>query len=336
MSCVLNNFLAVWCEDQRHAASIVERYAELKIDTVDRSGNGWWMGWQTVRKHPQLLSANACDGLLVGEWDFRQRPPDWRAVSARLAAKDSGIARYEGDFSLAKLSDDGQFVALNSIASRVPIFWWRGQGFTIVATLLEWVAALLPQPPVVDRLPLMLWGTGNPEFLSGRTVIEGVRALNRAEITAVGDQVYTRDLGMDFIATDAGGPAGVAEVPGCLREEVMATMRQPEGQQMPDLLTLSGGQDSSLLALIECSMRNRFETFSLLPAFEPARTAELSRISSLFGGGRGGPSRRHAIALNDSMQAINLRRGLPPRIFPVIHPALCLSLIHISEPTRPY
>lgn len=246
------------------------------------------------------------------------------------------LSRLPGDFTFIRFQENGGATVVRSCGGLVPVYVSESNGRVVVGTRLEYVAELLREEPRPDPFSTAVWLTGYTFFPSARTPIEEISLLPRGH--------YARDLGPSRITFRSywdPRPHSEAELVPTeehsrrLRSLLIQTLERDLDPAGNNLLTLSGGVDSSSLGSLAAGvLRRPVSTLTLLPAFPAGRARELAFVDSVrnrFAFGQG-----WNIVL-DPETKMNLLAEAPQTVFPVLHPLLwALPKIHQESTIRTY
>lgn len=246
--------------------------------------------------------------------------------SARLlddASFDPGrLGSFDGDFGFLHFLENGRLLATRSCGGRVPLYVWDGPGFTIVSTLLTYVARLAPRHVEMDPLPNATWSTGWTLFPDGRTFFRDVRIVERGGCVLVGKGSPAYHSYWDPRPDRVAWPSRALhrEHAHALRSILLDHLSTELDTDGRNVLTFSGGIDSSSLAALAVGQVGRqISTVSFIPDREPFLSAErvyLESIKSTFD-----ITRAWEFPLTYD-ERIRLLHEAPDVAFPVFHPAL--------------
>jgi hypothetical protein len=305
----LANLVAVRDPDPQQLET-VERWLQSQesVHRVWRPAAGWLVAELPLPGAKQTLGD---PGLVFAEGsDHFEGPPDYRDLS-----------RHPGDFSFLHFTEDA-VTAVRSCSGRVPVYVWSDRERAVVGTTLSGVCELLPQPPVLDPLALACWASLDPYEPWNRTVLAGVRAVppgHSVHLTPGAPWRPTRYWDMR-----PGDPAEVVVDPeghaAEFREGLLATLDRELDREPYNLLTLSGGVDSTSLAALAAGVLDRpVATLSLVPLDPVANAREQHYREALAGAVVLGPSRHYALDLETQARLFGRSPGL---CLPTLHPAL--------------
>jgi asparagine synthetase B (glutamine-hydrolysing) len=244
-------------------------------------------------------------------------------IGATAARAPERLRSFTGDFGFLHIDDDGDAAVVRSCGGRVPFYVWGGRGLILVATTLSDVIRFMPGEPTIDGLTCATWMTGWSLWPYGRTFFKEVSAVPRGHAVHISEGTVSRDTIYWDPRPDGlrrPSPKMLREHAESLREILFASLDRELDPNGHNLLTLSGGVDSSSLAAIAAGPLGRaVDTLTLLVPGEEARSREMTYIDTL----------RTAVPLNRSWEfALDLRgrielvRAAPRVAFPMFHPAL--------------
>ena len=248
----------------------------------------------------------------------------------------AGLDKIAGDFTFVRFGKHGEVTVVRSCGGEVPFYLWRSGDGAAVSTSLTWMARFAARSAKPDGLVSALWAVGWSWFPDRRSPLAGVTVLPRGNFASFwpGREFEIREYWNPRPATMAdyseAEAAGRAEK---FRELLIAKLTRDLDPDGGNLLTLSGGVDSSALgALAGGLLQRNVWSLSLLPEPEEAYQREMSFIEPLAE--NLGFKRRWIHRVTSESQLAMLREA-PAVAFPIIHPALCrLPGIQKEAPVR--
>jgi len=234
------------------------------------------------------------------------------------------LASLPGDFGFVRFRPGGGATVARSAGGLVP-FYLRclGRRIAIGSRLGDFVRFLADEPRL-DPLVNAVWTTGHGLFPDGRTFLAGVSILERgwfARLEPGRSITKGRYWNPRPHAVPRPTPAQAREHAERLRALLVQKLEQDLDPAGGNLLTLSGGVDSSSLGALGAGVVGRpVCTWSLLPEPDDLYRREMSYIAPLAE--RFGFERRWEVRLRAETR-VQLLRAAPKTVFPVIHPALC-------------
>lgn len=342
---LLANFVASW-DPHRSARPAKAEYIrnKLEIGSVHTLPNGWVLGIKPLPRTAVDEVFLQREGLVVlqgGRTMAASTPAgahELGTMADRMRHRPHDLGQHVGDFALVLLDANGQCTMVNTPAALPPLYFARDGETVTLASRLDWIAALRPVPAKVDRLPLALWSITTPLHLDGRTIVRGITRMPRSSHLRMdpGIAAKTTDLADAFLGEPASERSATRkEVALALRRAVLHSL---ETELIPDghnLLSLSGGMDSSALASVVRGMGRPFKAVSLLSSHPQVRARELIYIRSALGPKYPGDW-LEIPWLHREYQTEVLDKA-PPILHPVLHPVLCeLPDIQRQHPVEVY
>lgn len=229
-----------------------------------------------------LVFAEGRDGFEASQGD------DQAALEALVECVQNdpaGLDRFSGDFCFLRFGENGETTAVRSCGGAVPLYLWHCQDGAAVSTSLTWMARFAATESAPDGLVSALWSVGWTWSPDRRSPLGDVTELPRGkyarlrpgggfEIGAYWDPRPNRIAGYTERAAKEHADAFRS-----LLIEKLSRDLDPDGG---NLLTLSGGVDSSALgALAAGLLQRKVCTLSLLPEPEGAFQREMSFIEPL-------------------------------------------------------
>ncbi len=217
-----------------------------------------------------------------------------------------------------------KLVVVRSGPGTVPWFAWQDPERVLVTTTFTEMVRLLPVSPELDPLVCALWGSHEAMFPDGRSFLRGVSAIppgHTAELQP-GRSIQSR-LWWDPWPEHLRWPSRSARADHVerFREAVLTALDREVAEEPLNLLTLSGGVDSSALAyLVRRRLGRPLAALSFVPpADAPEARLEASYLDPLVA--ELGIERHTRLSLNDR-ERLALVAGAAPVAVPVPHPAL--------------
>jgi asparagine synthetase B (glutamine-hydrolysing) len=328
----LANLFAAYDPDPQSLAAL-ERDLRTsgEFRSVSRPSPGW-----VVAKSP-LAGGEGGDGaLLGGALEFVEGEDvvcDRLLELCRLSDRaPERLAQLPGDFGFIRLRSDGSATVVRSCGGLVPFYFTRAGDRLAVSTRLGDFVRYLPEEPRLDALANAVWTSGWGLFPDGRTFLDSVSILDRGCFAqlAPGRSITTNRY-WDPRPRSLEPPSGARaeEHAQRLRALLLAKLARDLDPDGGNLLTLSGGVDSSSLAALAAGVLKRpLATWSLLPEPEELFRREMSYIEPLAR--RLGIERTFIVRLRKETR-LELLHAAPRVVFHVVHPALCALPSVIAE-----
>jgi hypothetical protein len=232
------------------------------------------------------------------------------------------LSEFPGDFAFVRFRPDGTALAVRSCAGLAPLYLYRRAGGGLaLGTLLNYFPRLLPEAFRADPL-INASSTASSRFLYGRTFVEGVSILPPASFMELfPGRTPKTGIYWDPRPQEGDEPRPDPEHAHQLRRILIETLERDLDPAGRNLLALSGGVDSSALgALAAGTMGRRLSSWSLISAYEPERSHELSYIEPLTQSFGIEPARKLELTVDHSMRWVFETPALP---YQVISPILC-------------
>ena len=212
----------------------------------------------------------------------RHRISDLFALESVAADGFERLDRFSGDFGFVRFSD-GEAVAVRSCAGRVPLYVHSGRGRIAIGTRLDYFVRFLPERMELDPLVCAIAASGNLYFPDSRTYLSDVSIVARARRVSLRadrepiEAAYwdpRPHSGQDLVASPDHSRR--------LRELLVATLEEELDPAGANLLTLSGGVDSSSLAALAAgTLGLPVSTLTLLPVTPEAQARERAYVDAL-------------------------------------------------------
>ena len=260
----------------------------------------------------------------------------FRQVAELVETAPERLASLPGDFGFIRFQPDGVATVVRSCGGLAP-FYLRVTGDAVsISTRLGDHARYLREECSIDPLVAAVWASSIPSFPDRRTFLRGVSILDRggyARLVPGRPICYGVYWDPRPERVEPPTPARALEHTQRLRRLLIQALETDLHPEDGNLLTLSGGVDSSVLAALACGVVGRkISTWSLLPGPEEIYQRQMAYIEPLaqrYGFVRRWEARFHN---HDFLQAFV---GAPDVLFMVMHPALCaLPAVVREAPVR--
>ncbi len=246
-----------------------------------------------------------------------------------LTERTSTIAQMPGDFTFAKV--DGDTVQLvRSCAGMGHWFTHRGRDFVMAATRLRLFEDVLDLDLPIDELAMITAATEcilpwNRTPLADVTVLPPAHNL-QLKINRAHPSVRYWDPADIPAATR---PCDTGERSGSLRKIVMASLDRELSTTSPNMVTFSGGVDSSVVAALAKRMGRHVETVSIIPdegfaGREPTVRSIQTFLDQVDVDG-------HWPHLVNEHTWVRLLGSAPPVRTPIVNPTVVLGAQHGGE-----
>jgi asparagine synthetase B (glutamine-hydrolysing) len=314
------NLFGFWDEDPRVVAD-VRRHLERENDfaTVWTPADGWVAasmplpyGREPAETNRALAFAEGAD--VVGALD--------RVIKLADEAPDR-LDELPGDFGFIRFRPRGEATVVRSAAGLVPFYIRSTPTRVAISTLIGDLVKYDPTTARFDSLTCAMWASANGMFPDGRSFVLDVRVVRRghSEVLLSGrpptsvrywDPRPARHVEHDFDAH--------AERARLLRSELIGGLERNLHAGGGNLVTLSGGVDSSSLAALAAGTAHRpIASISLLPPDDNSKATELSYIEPLVA--QYGIRPVHYVVV-DRVRRVNMLSPAPHGVAPIFHPAL--------------
>jgi hypothetical protein len=334
------NLLAVRDEDPGRQADVKRRLERLDGMEVRSAAGGWLVASEALPfsgpEPPAVLEAGLAfaegrDRVLGAGAGPHSRAPD--SVAELATAHPERLAELPGDFTFFAFAASGAVTAVRSAGGLVPVYVdVRAPGRLALATRLDLLVRHMAAPTRLDGLPNAVQLTGIGGFPDGRSYVQGISILPRGGYER--REPYGKAVGgryWDPRPSRAQDVRPSPEHPQRLRELLIGTLERELDPARPNLLTLSGGADSSSLAALAAGRLGRpTATWTILPDDEVARRAELPFLENLWARYRFEPRWEGRMDFTRVADWISELRGVAVQ---VQHRALCeLPRMHAEVP----
>ena len=328
------DFCAVWHRDpNKRRVTPAQQGGQQSV-----TGSGWLVTVSCLPGAEANELFNPSCGIVIcqGADDLIRTPGDWRKVEYDLGEPSGYCASTSADDICAvSLMEGGRARLLQSHAALMPLYVYAPASMVMITSSIDLLLRHVPAQPGIDRATLAMWANGQPLFAENRSMLEGVALLRRGQRSCVDANgvVSSESADREFLgaALSLGelDQAGVAER---LRDAVLSVLDRDLVASGVNLLSLSGGVDSSTLAtLANRTLRRPIRTLSVLPGQVDVQKRELASAEA---GLRGVP-RSHRLILPVDFAPFSARKIVQsaPRVaVPVLHPVLC----HLSEASQQF
>ncbi len=220
--------------------------------------------------------ATLAAGLWVAEDDTDGISGRAAALEIRRRALTDRDAAGMGSGDLGFVAMDAEHVvAVRSAAGTVPLYVLQRPDVLAVATRLELVVAFVDHEIAWDTYALAVWMSGGGRAPWNRSVLSGVQLCPRGTATCL--QLGRGSRSTTYWDPRPATPDALERGPHLaleLRTALMRALDRGLADDRPNLLTLSGGVDSSALAALAGGLDRPVHTLSLLPGAGPRRRHE--------------------------------------------------------------
>lgn len=323
----LANVLAVYLPSEA-ARARCERGLRRRFPHVRLLGTGWLVAERPLPGSGEKRCATDDRCAWEGKEELAQSGGVDAEPIERLRER---LSELRGEVGFARLEAAGRFLVARSPGGRVPVYIACNGGESWVATSLEDLLSHRECEPRTDAMVQALWAEGNAAFPEQRTFFCGVHSVPRGH-AAVGN-------GEHFSWTEYWDPRPRQLDPADplvsrahaeeFRAALVAALESSLSHDAPNLLTLSGGVDSSCLAYLARDLGFPLATLTFVaPRRSHARPVQLSYVDSLVAE-LGIQQALRFEAEDDALEEL-FRRPLPG-VFFCPHPALRLLPEYAAE-----
>ncbi len=274
-----------------------------------------------VRQH-QLAFAEGRDVLL--ERSGKDPAARLREIMELVDLSPDRLATLPGDFGFIRFRANGDATVVRSCGGLVPFYLKQSENRWAISTRLEYFVRYLSEKPKLDALSNALWASSWPTFADGRTPLKEVKILARGSFARIEKKVTTgRYWNPRPERIHYPTEREAHEHARRLREILIEKLQRDLDPRGGNLLTLSGGVDSSSLCALAAGVLGfKVWTWSLLPPkeHEKAYRHDLSYIEPLRK--QYGVEKYWEVVLPKG-RAVEFWRKGPRMVFHVLHPALC-------------
>lgn len=231
------------------------------------------------------------------------------------------LVEMSGDFGFLHLRTNGAGTVVRACGGPVPFYVYDEGRQRAVSTRIADFVRYLPAPPRPDPLVFATWTTGWGAFPDNRSFLVGVKVLPRGHTAIVDRIARTRvERYWDPRPNHLDPPDCLPEQAAKFRQHLLAALERDLDPSGGNLLTLSGGVDSSSLsALIRGNLRYPLASLSLVPRHTPAWRANFPRVAEVVRQWDIAPAWIEMLSTADRLR---LMASAPGVVFPVPHPAL--------------
>ncbi len=240
------------------------------------------------------------------------------------------LHRCAGDFTFLSLGAHG-IRAVRACGGSVPLYYGARAGRTAVATRLGFFPRFFDRTLALDPLVAATWATAIDFFPDGRSLLRGVSVLERGHVLAIdssGRQRIQRYWDPRPRTLPPPSPAKIREHAATLRTALLGSLEANLDPAGRNLLTLSGGVDSSSLAALTGKLEIPITTLSFLPRDQQRFERERPHVERALRAARVTHSQYVRL---DATSWFELQRKGQVGVAMVVHPALCLLPEIVSQ-----
>ncbi|MDB6130443.1 MAG: asparagine synthetase [Verrucomicrobiales bacterium] len=333
----LSNFFAIFLPD---SLSRQERRQVLsasgEFDEFWEPAPGWLVGQKHLPLNKPVPAAARQNGFIFAEGALAiaqgsAADPDafYRDLAHFVDQAPGKLSQFSGDFTFLRFCPDGTVTAVRACAGLAPLYFSADN--RVFATRLKWMRDF-GGFHAKDPLPLAMWASSCMLFPDGRTFFKHVSCLDRGFFR------QTRSLIMQSYwdpwpkSLPAPSPRLVDQHAVLLRDLLIAHLKKNLDPDGANLLTLSGGVDSSCLAALSSGiLKLPPATLSCVPSSPDIYEFEIQFIQSIR---KSFNLQRNIEVVISREQRFRTLTSLPDVGVPVPHPAL-VHLFSMSRESLP-
>jgi hypothetical protein len=264
-----------------------------------------------------------CTVFAEGEDLFEDREQRSRLAECAQRTPER-LASFEGDFGFISVAPNAGLAAVRACGGSVPFYYFRNGARAAVGTRLGFFPRFVERGLRLDPLVAATWAAGVDFFPDGRSLLDRVKVLERGHVLRLDGSGTPRVLRYWQPRPEhlpKPNDARIREHADALRAMLVASLEANLDPDGANLLTLSGGVDSSSLAALSGKLEIPISTLSFMPddqslfEREKAHVDRASRIARI--------DERRLVRLGASGW-FDLQRRAPHSVCMVLHPALCL------------
>lgn len=279
-------------------------------------------GWIVATRRPRKTESEHRPGTEL-VWEGDARVLEAQLFEGSLEETVRRLPQYDGEAGFARLQPGGRFLVARSCSGLVGTYLLQSPEATWIATSFEDLARSALEMPRGDMLVQALWAEGWCIFPDNRTFVEGIKIVPRGSYALGDGRAVSTTTYWDprprllAVPSETVAQSHAEE----LHETLMQSLSTLDNAGL-NLLTLSGGVDSSALAHLACSLGFRVATFTFVaPHRSTARKMQLSQIEQLIQ--ELGIKQHRRVDAEDAFLDELFRRPLPALYF-CSHPVLRL------------
>jgi hypothetical protein len=231
---------------------------------------------------------------------------------------------FDGDFGFIAVAPDTNLVVVRACGGNVPFYYWQRGARAAVATRLGFFPRFVDATLTLDPLVAATWATAVDFFPDGRSLLAGVSVLERGHVLGLdthGRSRIERYWQPRPRQLPRPRPERMREHAEALRTELVDSLKANLDPGGANLLTLSGGVDSSALAALTGKLEIPISTLTFMP--EPDELFEREQVHVERANRTARLTRSRSVRLGASSW-FELQSQAPPSAVMVLHPALCM------------
>jgi hypothetical protein len=246
-----------------------------------------------------------------------------RRLAECVGRAPENLAVFAGDFGFISVTATTGLRAVRACGGSVPFYFARRGSRSAVGTRLGYFPRFVDRDLQLDPLVAATWATAVDFFPDGRSLLRGVNVLERGHALCLeAGNARTERYWQPRPATlPKPSAARIREHAEALRGMLIASLRANLDPGGANLLTLSGGVDSSSLAALTGKLGIPTSTLTFLPEPDPLFEREKTHVDRALESAKITKSRLVRLG---APRWLELRRQAPACVGMVLHPALCL------------
>ncbi|HMJ14475.1 MAG TPA: asparagine synthase-related protein, partial [Polyangiaceae bacterium] len=254
---------------------------------------------------------------LFAEWSQLAR------MAERAAKSPAQLDAFEGDFGFIALAPSG-LIAARACGGCVPFYYLVSRTRYAVGTRLGFFPRFVDGSLNLDPLVAATWATAIDFFPDGRSLLAGVKVLERGHVLSIDPHGTLRvqrywDPRPRHLPRPS--PERRREHADALRHELLTALRANLDPRGRNLLTLSGGVDSSSLAALSGKLGIPISTLTFMPEASAVFERERVHVERAH---RAAKLLQARIVRLAPRTWFELQRQAPESVVMVLHPALCM------------
>jgi asparagine synthetase B (glutamine-hydrolysing) len=321
----LMNLLAIHDADPRRMQELQIELEASGVFAVVKTAGTWLLALAPLEAGTKIEDPDT-ERLGLAFAEGRELFAD-RAELSRLAAcaerEPERLDQFGGDFGFTAVTTHSELRAVRACGGTVPFFYRRHGSRSMVATRLGFFARFSEDTPALDPLVAATWATAIDFFPDGRALLSGVRVLERGHalcLDAKGALSVVRYWRPRPGALPKPSTARAREHADAMRSILVSALERDLDPGGANLLTLSGGVDSSSLAALTGKLGIPITTLSFLPEDERLFARENAHVQRAL---RSANVTARRIVRLGAESWFQLQQRAPPSAMMILHPALC-------------
>jgi len=295
---------------------------------IVRAHPNWIVQMRPLPHGPEFTATLAENGLFFVEGPeyFQSKLGEINAhpLLHALRQDDPDFLKFDADLGFLHIDTEGQATLVRSSAGRVPLYVWALAGVVAISSTLQQRIHCFPDHPAdLDPLVCAMHASGVLVFPNGRTSLAGVQMLETGHFlrVRVDGVAHPRKYWPVPCATLTPTPAGewldrAAE----LRDLLSQNLDRELSETHNNLVSFSGGVDSSCVVSLGRRLAKPIVTYSLWPPGGSLNTPQNQRIERIRKEFNVTEHLTHELSIGVRAEFLMLSPPLPLFQF---HPVLC-------------